>query len=121
MSYRTETWVNQRGFEYTGWSERNAETLKPRLETIKKDGFTGYIVRWSSGDGYSVYACKKWVLNRNIQDMTKELTEHIPADRKYLLNQHEKDMANLTDRENRMKSELEMMKKELLGMEQHSA
>ena len=53
--------------------------------------------------------------------MTKELTEHIPADRKYLLNQHEKDMANLTDRENRMKSELEMMKKELLGMEQHSA
>jgi hypothetical protein len=59
-----EQTARNKGLQYTGIYERNTESLKPRLEEIRKAGYKAYIVTVPDspysrssciGTGYSVY------------------------------------------------------------------
>lgn len=110
INMRTEKWCRANpNLVYTGISERHLEIISPRLKEIRAKGYTAYIARWAptqcGGTGYSIFAEKKWLLDREIARLTKELNE-MPARQRDALQSYQATLAELARQEDNLRMSL---------------
>jgi hypothetical protein len=115
----TERQAENKGYMFTGDFSHDKEEIKDRAEKIRKDGYKAMVVskppdplsRGHHGTGYSVYAERKFFIDRAIAGLERSLAT-FPKQFEEMKQRHEREIRELTEEKERREERLKKLEME---------